>query len=118
MSWFRVIIMIELLIIVTLSVWMCRPKDDPRFEELEAYNLALQQEIDSLLMANKSLDQEIKNLNSQADSLKILADQKQQQVAKLKTTRDEKINAIDNFNHDELVGFFTKLEFNPEGTGN
>ncbi|GAA0892653.1 hypothetical protein GCM10009122_23320 [Fulvivirga kasyanovii] len=116
MSWFRIIVLIELLIIVSLSAWICRPEDDlPELAELREDRQVLQQEIDSLLQVNKGYDQEIRKLNDQADSLRAQAVQNQQQVQQLKTNRNENIAAIDTYDHHELVTFFANLEFETEG---
>lgn len=117
MSWFRIIILIELLIIVSLSAWICRPEDDlPELAELQKDRQILQQEIDSLLLVNRNFDGEIHGLNQQVDSLKTLSVQHQKQVQQLKIQRNENIAAIDTYDHHQLVSFFANLEFEAEGS--
>ncbi|UII32169.1 hypothetical protein LVD17_28190 [Fulvivirga ulvae] len=111
MSWFKVIILTELLVIVSLSAWICRPKETTDFEDLDTYQKALQHEIDSLIQVNQKLDKEVARLNTKSDSLYQAAQITKNNIQKLKTSRNERINAIDNFGHDELVGFFSDLQF-------
>lgn len=116
MSWFKIVILAELLVIVSLSAWMCRPKETTGFEDLENYHKVLQHEIDSLIQVNQNLDREVTKLNTTADSLYQAAQNTKNNIQTLKNNRNERINAIDNFSHDELVGFFSGLGTPTEDT--
>ncbi|MBL6444689.1 hypothetical protein JMN32_00105 [Fulvivirga sp. 29W222] len=116
MNWFKIVILAELLVIVTLSAWLCRPKETTDFENLENYHQVLQHEIDSLIQINQNLDKEVTRLNTTADSLYKAAQITKNNIQILKNNRNERINAIDNFGHDELVGFFSELQLRTEDT--
>ena len=76
----------------------------------------LQKQNDSLRANNHQLDVKVRQLKSEADSLKGLVQTDQQVIKELKKKEREKVKAIRNFNHDELLMFFAELEFEADST--
>lgn len=68
----------------------------------------LDKKVDSILGLNGSLIENIKNLNNQIDSLDIKIISKTGEILRLKKKTNEKVTAVDNFNDDELIKFFTE----------
>jgi peptidoglycan hydrolase CwlO-like protein len=72
----------------------------------EKINL-IQDDIDSIAIANDELDSKIESLHSEIELIDSDIDRVQSNITTIKNQTDEKVNNVDSFTFDELVKFFT-----------
>lgn len=74
---------------------------------------AIQQQNDSLLHYNASLEKQMQHLRQEADRFHQKARQQQQLMYHLKTQQHEKMQAIHHFTDLELYQFFARFKTTP-----
>ena len=83
-------------------------KKEDYVEEYNAKIEALEQKVDSLHNENDELTFKIDTLNVQIDKLDQELDLKDNRINNLRYEISTKVDAVDNFNDDELERFFTE----------
>ena len=83
-------------------------KKEDYVEEYNAKIKALEQKVDSLHSINDQLTFKIHTLNVQIDKLDQELDLKDNRINNLRYEISTKVDAVDNFNDDELERFFTE----------
>ena len=83
-------------------------KKEDYVEEYNAKIEALEQKVDSLHHINDELTFKIDTLNGQISKLDQQIDLKDNRIKTLKWKVNEKVNAVDSFDDDELERFFTE----------
>jgi prefoldin subunit 5 len=72
----------------------------------EKINL-IQDDIDSIAIANDELDSKIESLHSEIELIDSDIDRVQSNITTIKNQTNEKVNNVDSFTFDELIKFFT-----------
>ena len=104
----RVIYILKILVLICIIVWLLFTDRERYVEEYNAKIDALEQKVDSLHGINDELTFKIDTLNTQLNSLDKEIDIKNKRISNLRYEINTKINAVDNFNDDELERFFTE----------
>ena len=68
---------------------------------------SIQNEIDSVMMVNESLNKEIVKIDNQIDNIDGDITKVQKNITIIKNQTDEKINVVDSYNFSDLNRFFT-----------
>ena len=104
----RVIYILKILVLICIIVWLLYTDRERYVEEYNAKIEALEQKVDSLHHINDRLTFKIDTLNGQIIKLDQQIDLKDNRIRTLKWKVNEKVNAVDSFNDDELERFFTE----------
>ena len=104
----RVIYILKILVLICIIVWLLFTDRERYVEEYNAKIDALEQKVDSLHGINDELTFKIDTLNIQLNSLDKEIDIKNKRISNLRYEINTKINAVDDFNDDELERFFTE----------
>jgi cell division protein FtsL len=104
----RVIYILKILVLICIIVWLLYTDRERYVEEYNAKIEALEQKVDSLHHINDGLTFKIDTLNGQIIKLDQQIDLKDNRIRTLKWKVNEKVNAVDSFNDDELERFFTE----------
>ena len=104
----RVIYILKIIILICIIVWLLYSDRERYVEEYNAKIDALEQKVDSLHGINDELTFKIDTLNTQLNSLDKEIDIKNKRISNLRYEINTKINAVDDFNDDELERFFTE----------
>ena len=104
----RVIYILKILVLNCIIVWLLFTDRERYVEEYNAKIDALEQKVDSLHGINDELTFKIDTLNTQLNSLDKEIDIKNKRISNLRYEINTKINAVDDFNDDELERFFTE----------
>ena len=104
----RVIYIIKILALICIIVWLLYSDRERYVEEYNAKIEALEQKVDSLHHINDELTFKIDTLNGQISKLDQQIDLKDNRIRTLKWKVNEKVNAVDSFDDDELERFFTE----------
>lgn len=105
-------LIITLVVIVLLSgvylYHLIEDKPDYSGYEKQIENLRLLN--DSLILSNKQLDKQVLKLKLESDSILVLVHQDKEIIKTLKRKKIERVTAINNYDNDELFGFFSDLQ--------
>ena len=104
----RVIYILKIIVLICIIVWLLYTDRERYVEEYNAKIEALEQKVDSLHGINDELTFKIDTLNTQLNSLDKEIDIKNKRISNLRYEINTKINAVDDFNDDELERFFTE----------
>lgn len=100
---------IILFIIVILSAFSIFQGNKIR-TDVKDYNKkieVLQKGIDSIIIVNETLTEEINNIDNQITKIDGDVTKVQKNIIKIKNITDEKIDNVDNYNFSDLNKFFT-----------
>ena len=100
---------ILLFIIVILAIFSIFQENKIR-TDVKDYNKkieTLQKGINSIIIVNESLTEEINNLDNQITKIDGDVTKVQKNIIKIKNITDEKIDNVDNYNFSDLNKFFT-----------
>ena len=104
----RVIYIIKILALICIIVWLLYSDRERYVEEYNAKIEALEQKVDSLHHINDGLTFKIDTLNGQIVKLDQQIDLRDNRIRTLKWKVNEKVNAVDSFDDNELERFFTE----------
>tara|TARA_R110000764_G_C10791576_1_gene357656 strand:+ start:91 stop:417 length:327 start_codon:yes stop_codon:yes gene_type:complete len=88
--------------------WVLSPDEEKYVVDYSSKIEALEQKVDSLHHINDELIFKIDTLNTQILKLDQKIGLKDNKIRTLKWKVNEKVNAVDSFNDDELTRFFTE----------
>ena len=103
----RNIYLIGLLIAIIWIVYLFSYKQPDYIDDHNDKIKVLDLKVDSLYKANEGLTLKIDSLNNQINNLDRQIGLKDNRIKTLKKITNEKVNAVDSFNNDELERFFT-----------
>lgn len=106
----KTILIVTLCLLVLAYFCFYEPCADPDYGKYSKQIEKLQMQNDSLKGMNWKLDNQVFRLKSQTDSIMKLVTIDRQAINKLKKTESERIQAIDNYNNNELFRFFAALK--------
>ena len=95
-------------IIFFIVFWVLSPDEEKYVVDYSSKIEALEQKVDSLHHINDELIFKIDTLNTQILKLDQKIGLKDNKIRTLKWKVNEKVNAVDSFNDDELTRFFTE----------
>ena len=104
----RVIYILKIIVLICIIVWLLYSDRERYVEEYNAKIEALESKVDSLHNINDDLTFKIDTLNGQIQSLDKEIYLKNNRINNLKYEISTKVDAVDNFNDDELERFFTE----------
>ena len=104
----RVIYILKIIVLISIIVWLLYSDRERYVEEYNAKIEALEQKVDSLHSINDELTFKIDTLNGQILSLDKEIYLKNNRINNLKYEISTKVDAVDNFNDDELERFFSE----------
>ncbi len=104
----RVIYILKIVVLICIIVWLLYTDRERYVEEYNAKIEALEQKVDSLHGINDELTFKIDTLNVQITKLDQELDLKDNRINNLRYEISTKVDAVDNFNDDELERFFTE----------
>ena len=104
----RVIYILKIIVLICIIVWLLYSDRERYVEEYNAKIEALEQKVDSLHSINDELTFKIDTLNGQILSLDKEIYLKNNRINNLKYEISTKVDAVDDFNDDELERFFTE----------
>ena len=104
----RVVYILKIIVLICIVAWLLFTDRERYVEEYNAKIEALEQKVDSLHGINDELTFKIDTLNTQLNSLDKEIDIKNKRISNLRYEINTKINAVDDFNDDELEKFFTE----------
>ena len=104
----RVIYILKIIVLICIIVWLLYSDRERYVEEYNAKIEALEQKVDSLHHINDELTFKIDTLNGQISKLDQQIDLKDNRIRTLKWKVNEKVNAVDSFDDNELERFFTE----------
>ena len=103
----RFFYLLKIIILLVIVAWLLFSNEEDYTEEYNAKIVALEQKVDSLHHMNDKLTFKIDTLNVQISKLDKQIGLKDNRIRTLKWKVNEKVNAVDSFNNDELTKFFT-----------
>tara|TARA_Y100000385_G_scaffold269922_1_gene308458 strand:+ start:67 stop:450 length:384 start_codon:yes stop_codon:yes gene_type:complete len=103
----RFFYLLKIIILLVIVAWLLFSNEEDYTEEYNAKIVALEQKVDSLHHMNDKLTFKIDTLNVQISKLDKQIGLKDNRIKNLKWKVNEKVNAVDSFNNDELTKFFT-----------
>ena len=106
----KTILIIGLCLLALAYFWWYEPCEEPDYGKYSKQIEHLQKRNDSLRVINRNLDKQVVRLKSETDSLKKLVKVDRQVISKLKKSESERINAINDFDNDELLRFFAGIK--------
>ena len=104
----RVIYILKIIVLICIIAWLLFTDRERYVEEYNAKIDALEQKVDSLHHINDELTFQIDTLNGEITKLDKQIDLKDYRINSLKYEINTKVNAVDDFNDDELERFFTE----------
>ena len=104
----RVIYILKIVVLICIIVWLLYTDRERYVEEYNAKIEALEQKVDSLHGINDELTFKIDTLNTQIKGLDKEIGLKNSRINNLKYEISTKVDAVDDFNDDELERFFTE----------
>jgi len=104
----RVIYILKIIVLFCIIFWLLFSDEEEYVEDYNAKIIALEQKVDSLHHINDELTFKIDTLNGQISKLDQQIDLKDNRIKTLKWKVNEKVNAVDSFDDDELERFFTE----------
>ena len=105
-----IILIVTLCLLVLAYYCWYEPSKNFDYENNSKQLKELQLQNDSLRKNNQQLDGQLTLLKFETDSLMILVNTDIQKINELKKNENEKINAINNFNNNELFDFFSGIK--------
>jgi len=103
----RFFYLLKIIILLVIVAWLLFSNEEDYTEDYNAKIVALGQKVDSLHHINDELTFKIDTLNVQISKLDKQIGLKDNRIKNLKWKVNEKVNAVDSFNNDELTKFFT-----------
>ena len=103
----RVIYILKIIVLICIIVWLLYSDRERYVEEYNAKIEALESKVDSLHNINDDLTFKIDTLNGQIQNLDQEIYLKNNRINNLKYEISTKVDAVDDFNDDELERFFT-----------
>ena len=104
----RVIYILKIIVLFCIIFWLLFSDEEEYVEDYNAKIVALGQKVDSLHHINDELTFKIDTLNGQISKLDQQIDLKDNRIKTLKWKVNEKVNAVDSFDDNELERFFTE----------
>ncbi len=104
----RVVYILKIIVLICIVAWLLFTDRERYVEEYNAKIEALEQKVDSLHGINDELTFKIDTLNTQIKGLDKEINLKNSRINNLKYEISTKVNAVDDFNDDELERFFTE----------
>ena len=104
----RVIYILKIIVLFCIIFWLLFSDKEEYVEDYNAKIIALEQKVDSLHHINDELTFKIDTLNGQITQLDQQINLKDNRINSLKYEISTKVDAVDNFNDDELERFFTE----------
>ena len=104
----RVVYILKIIVLICIVAWLLFTDRERYVEEYNAKIEALEQKVDSLHGINDELTFKIDTLNTQIKGLDKEIGLKNSRINNLKYEISTKVDAVDNFNDDELERFFTE----------
>ena len=104
----RVIYILKIIVLICIIVWLLYSDRERYVEEYNAKIEALESKVDSLHNINDDLTFKIDTLNGQIQNLDQEIYLKNNRIINLKYEISTKVDAVDDFNDDELERFFTE----------
>jgi cell division protein FtsL len=104
----RVIYILKIIVLFCIIFWLLFSDEEEYVEDYNAKIVALGQKVDSLHHINNELTFKIDTLNGQITQLDQQINLKDNRINSLKYEISTKVDAVDNFNDDELERFFTE----------
>ena len=104
----RNIVIVAALILVAWLVYIFSYKQPDYIDDHNSKIEILDLKVDSLHKVNEGLTLKIDSLNNQINNLDRQIGLKDNRIKTLKKITNEKVNAVDSFNNDELERFFTE----------
>ena len=104
----RVIYILKIIVLFCIIFWLLFSDKEEYVEDYNAKIIALEQKVDSLHSENDELTFKIDTLNGQITQLDQQINLKDNRINSLKYEISTKVDAVDNFNDDELEKFFTE----------
>ena len=104
----RVIYILKIIVLICIIVWLLYSDRERYVEEYNAKIEALEPTVDSLHNINDDLTFKIDTLNGQIQNLDQEIYLKNNRINNLKYEISTKVDAVDDFNDDELERFFTE----------
>lgn len=104
----RVVYILKIIVLICIVAWLLFTDRERYVEEYNAKIEALEQKVDSLHGINDELTFKIDTLNTQIKGLDKEISLKNSRINNLKYEISTKVDAVDDFNDDELERFFTE----------
>ena len=104
----RVVYILKIIVLICIIAWLLFTDRERYVEEYNAKIEALEQKVDSLHGINDELTFKIDTLNTQIKGLDKEIGLKNSRINNLKYEISTKVDAVDDFNDDELERFFTE----------
>ena len=104
----RVIYILKIIVLICILSWLLFTDDEKYVNDYNAKIEALEQKVDSLHGINDELTFKIDTLNTQIKGLDKEISLKNNRINNLKYEISTKVDAVDDFNDDELERFFTE----------
>ena len=104
----RFLYSLKIVILLVIIAWLLLSNEEDYTEDYNAKIVALEQKVDSLHYINDNLTFKIDTLNGQIVKLDQQIDVKDNRIRTLKWKVNEKVNAVDSFDDNELERFFTE----------
>ncbi len=104
----RVVYILKIIVLICIVAWLLFTDRERYVEEYNAKIEALEQKVDSLHGINDELTFKIDTLNTQIKGLDKEIGLKNSRINNLKYEISTKVDAVDDFNDDELERFFTE----------
>tara|TARA_R110000796_G_C14237288_1_gene396778 strand:- start:106 stop:489 length:384 start_codon:yes stop_codon:yes gene_type:complete len=104
----RFLYSLKIVILLVIIAWLLFSDEEDYTENYNAKIVALEQKVDSLHYINDELTFKIDTLNNQVSKLDQQIDLKDNRIKTLKWKVNEKVNAVDSFDDNELERFFTE----------
>lgn len=104
----RVVYILKIIVLICIVAWLLFTDRERYVEEYNAKIEALEQKVDSLHGINDELTFKIDTLNTQIKGLDKEINLKNSRINNLKYEISTKVDAVDDFNDDELERFFTE----------
>ena len=107
----RIALLLWLFTIAGWVYYLLSQKEPPAaYPGYEQVIQRLNSQKDSLTALNQGLQQQIDHQLARQESIKAEIKKKDLNIEKLKRRKNEKISAINNYDHDELYLFFARLD--------
>ena len=104
----RVVYILKIIVLICIVAWLLFTDRERYVEDYNAKIEALEQEVDSLHGINDEMTFKIDTLNTQIKGLDKEINLKNSRINNLKYEISTKVDAVDDFNDDELERFFTE----------
>ena len=104
----RFLYSLKIVILLVIIAWLLLSNEEDYTEDYNAKIVALEQKVDSLHHINDELTFKIDTLNVEIGKLDKELDLKDNRINNLRYEISTKVDAVDNFNDNELEKFFTE----------